>query len=391
MPDLQPSNGNGNGDHGDERRRRRTRGPRRASAACASSPSELEGDRLGVRDRRRVTGGCSTSRASCAQLLYETDPERIGVRPPHARDALRPRLQDGHAGAPHALARAQRAVHAARRPEAASSGCADVLPPEHADAARDARAAPRAVALGVGRSSSTATSSPAGCTTSASAWSTSTATSSATSCSTGRACPASVLGLLTRGDARDVRAHGRADRAGPPPGRRAVRRPRGLRRAVAAAAERGLLRADPRAGHRDRRRRRRAPRPDRQAHRRRRDRVLPGRRARLALGAPRAPRSRSRSEIAAIAERIAAGGRAGRLLEAGGWRFNTGVHWGSTLYIGQIATGGRLEVAALGDEFNEALRIQQSARGGVTLASKALLERLDAEDADGARPRRRSG
>jgi class 3 adenylate cyclase len=86
-------------------------------------------------------------------------------------------------------------------------------------------------------------------------------------------------------------------------------------------------------------------------------------------------------EIAQIAERVATGGRAGRLLESGGWRFNTGLHWGSTLYIGQIATGGRLEVAALGDEFNEALRIQQSARGGVTLASKALLERLDPEDA----------
>jgi len=95
-------------------------------------------------------------------------------------------------------------------------------------------------------------------------------------------------------------------------------------------------------------------------------------------------------EIAAIADRIANGGRAGRLLEAGGWRFNTGVHWGSTLYIGQIATGGRLEVAALGDEFNEALRIQQSARGGVTLASKSLLERLDPEDADaiGLEPQR---
>jgi len=95
-------------------------------------------------------------------------------------------------------------------------------------------------------------------------------------------------------------------------------------------------------------------------------------------------------EIARIAERIATGGRAGRLLEAGGWRFNTGVHWGSTLYIGQIATGGRLEVAALGDEFNEALRIQQSARGGVTLASKALLERLDPEDAEaiGLEPQR---
>jgi class 3 adenylate cyclase len=95
-------------------------------------------------------------------------------------------------------------------------------------------------------------------------------------------------------------------------------------------------------------------------------------------------------EIAAIAERVAAGGRAGRLLEAGGWRFNTGVHWGSTLYIGQLATGGRLEVQALGDEFNEALRIQQTARGGVALASKALLERLDPDDAAalGVRPGR---
>ncbi len=101
-------------------------------------------------------------------------------------------------------------------------------------------------------------------------------------------------------------------------------------------------------------------------------------------------RSRSPGRSPQIAERIAAGGRAGRLLDAGGWRFNTGVHWGSTLYIGQIATGGRLEVAALGDEFNEALRIQQSARGGVTLASKALLERLDPEDAEavGLEPQR---
>jgi class 3 adenylate cyclase len=86
-------------------------------------------------------------------------------------------------------------------------------------------------------------------------------------------------------------------------------------------------------------------------------------------------------ELTAVAERIATGGRAGRLLDAACWRLNTGVHWGSTLYIGQVATGGRLEVAALGDEFNEALRIQQSARGGVTLASKALLERLDPDDA----------
>jgi class 3 adenylate cyclase len=95
-------------------------------------------------------------------------------------------------------------------------------------------------------------------------------------------------------------------------------------------------------------------------------------------------------EIAAITDRVAAGGRAGRLIGQGGWRFNTGVHWGSTLYIGQLATGGRLEVQALGDEFNEALRIQQTARGGATLASKAVIERLDPDDAAalGLRPDR---
>ena len=31
-----------------------------------------------------------------------------------------------------------------------------------------------------------------------------------------------------------------------------------------------------------------------------------------------------------------------------------GLHWGSTLYVGQIATSGRSEVTALGDEVNEA-------------------------------------
>ena len=48
--------------------------------------------------------------------------------------------------------------------------------------------------------------------------------------------------------------------------------------------------------------------------------------------------------------------------------------------MGQVVTGGRLEVTALGDEVNEGARIQQSARGGAVLASKALIERLTAED-----------
>ena len=61
---------------------------------------------------------------------------------------------------------------------------------------------------------------------------------------------------------------------------------------------------------------------------------------------------------------------------------NAGVHWGGALYLGQVVTGGRLEVTALGDEVNECARIQQSARNGTLLASKAVVERL--EDADAA-------
>lgn len=60
---------------------------------------------------------------------------------------------------------------------------------------------------------------------------------------------------------------------------------------------------------------------------------------------------------------------------------NVGVHWGAALYIGQVVTGGRLEVTALGDEVNEAARIQQSARGGALLASKDVVEQLKPDDA----------
>ena len=60
---------------------------------------------------------------------------------------------------------------------------------------------------------------------------------------------------------------------------------------------------------------------------------------------------------------------------------NTGLHWGGTLYMGQLHPGGRLEVTALGDEMNECARIQESARNGAILVSKALLEHLTPEDA----------
>src|SRR5262249_47008780 len=58
-----------------------------------------------------------------------------------------------------------------------------------------------------------------------------------------------------------------------------------------------------------------------------------------------------------------------------------GLHWGATLYVGQIATIGRSEVNALGDEVNEAARIEACATGGRALASKALIERLEPDDA----------
>jgi class 3 adenylate cyclase len=75
--------------------------------------------------------------------------------------------------------------------------------------------------------------------------------------------------------------------------------------------------------------------------------------------------------------------RAGREvgLDPGEVRLRVGVHWGGTLYMGQVVTGGRLEVTALGDEVNECARMEQTAAGGALLASKPLVERLDAVDA----------
>jgi class 3 adenylate cyclase len=62
-------------------------------------------------------------------------------------------------------------------------------------------------------------------------------------------------------------------------------------------------------------------------------------------------------------------------------RMKVSAHWGPSLYMGQVASQGRLEVTALGDEMNEAARIEQSAKGGQVLASKTLLERLNEDDA----------
>ncbi|MEA2434397.1 MAG: adenylate cyclase [Actinomycetota bacterium] len=62
-------------------------------------------------------------------------------------------------------------------------------------------------------------------------------------------------------------------------------------------------------------------------------------------------------------------------------RINVGVHWGGRLYMGQLVTGGRLEVTALGDAVNECARIQETARDGDILASKSVIEHLTDEDA----------
>lgn len=68
-------------------------------------------------------------------------------------------------------------------------------------------------------------------------------------------------------------------------------------------------------------------------------------------------------------------------LSDGELHINAGVHWGGALYLGQVVTGGRLEVTALGDEVNECARIEQSALEGTLLASKPVVERLDLDDA----------
>lgn len=63
-------------------------------------------------------------------------------------------------------------------------------------------------------------------------------------------------------------------------------------------------------------------------------------------------------------------------------QINVGIHWGSTLMIGQIATRGRLEVTAMGDQMNECARIESAAKNGTVLASKDALERLSSSDAE---------
>lgn len=58
-----------------------------------------------------------------------------------------------------------------------------------------------------------------------------------------------------------------------------------------------------------------------------------------------------------------------------------GLHWGGSLYMGQLIPGSRLDVTALGDEVNETARLEDVADVGETVVSKQLLEQLTEDDA----------
>ena len=96
--------------------------------------------------------------------------------------------------------------------------------------------------------------------------------------------------------------------------------------------------------------------------------------ARAAIEAARALSVGARDAAKAVME-------ATQLLEPEECLINVGVHWGGNLYMGQLVTGGRLEVTALGDRVNECARLQQTARDGRILASKTLVEHLSGGDA----------
>jgi class 3 adenylate cyclase len=84
--------------------------------------------------------------------------------------------------------------------------------------------------------------------------------------------------------------------------------------------------------------------------------------------------------VAAIRDAAARVARASGLPEDG-LVLRFGLHWGATVQVGRLVTAGRLEATAIGDEVNEAARIEACATGGRALASKALIERLAEDDA----------
>lgn len=83
--------------------------------------------------------------------------------------------------------------------------------------------------------------------------------------------------------------------------------------------------------------------------------------------------------IAEVAAEVA--DQRSEILDRADLKLNVGLHWGDRIYMGQVVTGGRIEVTALGDEVNVSARIEQSARDGQILGSKNLIERLEPDDA----------
>ena len=115
----------------------------------------------------------------------------------------------------------------------------------------------------------------------------------------------------------------------------------------------------------------------RPSRRRRHRRVLPRRDGRLGVRGREIVHRRGTSLRDALAEH-----RGAQRDPRAELSLRFGLHWGATLYIGRILTAGRSEVTALGDEVNEAARIEACATGGRTLASKSLIERLNRADAE---------
>lgn len=89
--------------------------------------------------------------------------------------------------------------------------------------------------------------------------------------------------------------------------------------------------------------------------------------------------ARALPDVVARALRPSDDNRAGSAVER--VRIKVGAHWGVAVYVGQVSRGGRLEVTALGEEVNEAARIQEAARGGEVLLSRSLVNQLTLDDA----------
>jgi class 3 adenylate cyclase len=98
----------------------------------------------------------------------------------------------------------------------------------------------------------------------------------------------------------------------------------------------------------------------------------PSRAARTAISAARRMTARVRD---VASEALAARG------QQRAYTWNVSLHWADAVYLGQVNTKSRQEITALGARLDECAWIQQYARGGEILASRALVDQLSAHDA----------